>query len=118
MRVLPRPLHLDALLKPSEPRTVAGAHLTRVRGPGTDLAELRPYVPGDRLRDLSWSATARTGEPWVIVCHPERTGTVVVAPELRAAHKRNNARPPADPDGLKREQDEAMRILEATTPEM
>ncbi len=78
VRVLPRPLHLDALLKPSEPRTVAGAHLARVRGPGTDLAELRPYVPGDRLRDLSWSATARTGEPWVIVRHPERTGTVVL----------------------------------------
>ena len=78
LRVLPRPLHLDALLKPSEPRTVAGAHLARVRGPATDLAELRPYVPGDRLRDLSWAATARTGEPWVVVRHPERTGTVVL----------------------------------------
>ena len=78
LRVLPRPLHLDALLKPAEPRTVAGSHLARVRGPGTDLADLRPYVPGDRLRDLSWSATARTGEPWVIVRHPERTGTVVL----------------------------------------
>lgn len=78
LRVLPRPLRLDALLKPAEPRTVAGAHLAPVRGPGTDLADLRPYVPGDRLRDLSWSATARTGEPWVIVRHPERTGTVVL----------------------------------------
>ncbi len=78
VRVLPRPLHLDALLQPPEPRAVAGAHLARVRGPGTDLAELRPYVPGDRLRDLSWSASARTGEPWVIVRHPERTGTVVL----------------------------------------
>jgi uncharacterized protein (DUF58 family) len=78
VRVLPRPLHLDALLQPSQPRAVAGAHLARVRGPGTDLAELRPYVPGDRLRDLSWAASARTGAPWVIVRHPERTGTVVV----------------------------------------
>jgi uncharacterized protein (DUF58 family) len=78
LRVLPRPLRLDALLQPTEPRAVAGAHLARVRGPGTDLAELRPYVPGDRLRDLSWSASARTGEPWVIVRHPERTGTVVL----------------------------------------
>jgi len=42
----------------------------------------------------------------------------VVAPGLRAAHKRNNAGPPADPDRSRREQDEAMRILEATTPEM
>jgi uncharacterized protein (DUF58 family) len=78
LRVLPGPLRLDALMRPSEPRAVAGAHLARVRGPGTDFAELRPYVPGDRLRDLSWAASARTGSPWVIVRHPERTGTVVL----------------------------------------
>ena len=42
----------------------------------------------------------------------------ILLPQLRAEHKRNNARPPADPDRLKREQDEAMRVLEATTPEM
>jgi uncharacterized protein (DUF58 family) len=57
---------------------VAGAHLSRRRGPGTDFAELRPYVPGDRLRDVSWSTSSRLGEPWVIVHHPERTGTVVL----------------------------------------
>ena len=78
LRVLPGPLRLDALMRPSEPRAVAGAHLARVRGPGTDTAELRPYAPGDRMRDLSWSASARTGAPWVIVRHPERTGTVVL----------------------------------------
>lgn len=78
LRVLPAPLRLNRLLKPAEPRTVAGAHLSRLRGPGTDFAELRPYQPGDRLRDLSWATTARTGEPWVTVHHPERTGTVLL----------------------------------------
>jgi uncharacterized protein (DUF58 family) len=53
-------------------------HLARVRGHGTDFAELRPYQPGDRLRDLSWGTSARLGEPWVRVNHPERTGTVVI----------------------------------------
>lgn len=78
LRVLPAPLRLNRLLKPAEPRTVAGAHLSRLRGPGTDFAELRPYQPGDRLRDLSWATTARSGEPWVTVHHPERTGTVLL----------------------------------------
>jgi uncharacterized protein (DUF58 family) len=78
VRVLPSPRRLDRLLHPAEPRAVAGSHLSRRRGPGTDFAELRPYAPGDRLRDLSWSTTARRGEPWVIVRHPERTGTVVL----------------------------------------
>lgn len=78
VRVLPAPLRLDSLLKPSEPRVVAGVHLSRSRGHGTDFADLRPYQPGDRLRDLSWSASARFAEPWVTVHHPERTGTVLL----------------------------------------
>ena len=78
VRVLPSPLRLDRLLKPAEPRAVAGMHLSRARGHGTDFAELRPYQPGDRLRDLSWGTSARLGAPWVTVHHPERTGTVLL----------------------------------------
>lgn len=78
LRVLPAPHRLDRLLRPAEPRTVAGVHLSRMRGHGTDFAELRPYRPGDRLRDLSWATSARLGEPWVTVRHPERTGTVLL----------------------------------------
>lgn len=78
LRVLPHPLRLQRLLKPAEPRAVAGMHGSRLRGHGTDLAELRPYQPGDRLRDLSWSTSARFGAPWVTVHHPERTGTVLI----------------------------------------
>lgn len=79
VRVLPSASRLDALLHPAQPRAAAGAHLARHRGSGTDFAELRPFAPGDRLRDVSWSATARSGEPWVVVHHPERTGTLVLA---------------------------------------
>ncbi len=78
LRVLPTELRLGRLLKPGEPRAVAGAHLARARGHGTDFAELRPYRPGDRLRDLSWGTSARLGAPWVRVNHPERTGTVLL----------------------------------------
>lgn len=78
VRVLPAASRLDALLEPARPRAAAGAHPAPTRGSGTDFADLRPYVPGDRLRDVSWSATARSGEPWVVVHHPERTGTVVL----------------------------------------
>lgn len=78
VRVLPAASRLDALLHPARPRAAAGAHAAPIRGPGTDFADLRPYVPGDRLRDLSWTASARSEEPWVVVHHPERTGTVVL----------------------------------------
>lgn len=78
VRVLPAASRLDALLRPARPRAAAGAHPVSARGSGTDFADLRPYVPGDRLRDVSWAASARSEEPWVVVHHPERTGTVVV----------------------------------------
>jgi uncharacterized protein (DUF58 family) len=78
LRVLPTALRLSRLLKPTEPRAVAGMHVSRFRGHGTDFAELRPYRPGDRLRTLSWSTSARLGTPWVAVHHPERTGTVLL----------------------------------------
>lgn len=40
---------------------------------------MRPYVPGDRLRDLNWAATARYGRPFVNRYHPELSGDVVIA---------------------------------------
>lgn len=78
VRVLPRAGRLDSLLHPWRPRVAAGGHVAPVRGSGSDLADLRPYVPGDRLRDLSWTASARSDQPWVVVHHPERTATVVL----------------------------------------
>lgn len=78
LRVLPRSLRLNRILKPSDPRAAAGMHLSRLRGQGTDFAELRPYQPGDRLRGVSWATSARLGKPWVAVHHPERTGTVLL----------------------------------------
>lgn len=78
VRILPEASRLDELLHPRRPRVAAGSHVAPVRGPGTDFADLRPYVPGDRLRDLSWTASARGDQPWVVVHHPERTGTVVL----------------------------------------
>src|SRR5436305_13015016 len=41
-------------------------------GPGTELAQVRPYVPGDDVRLMEWNVTARTGEPHVRVQLAER----------------------------------------------
>ncbi len=42
-----------------------GEHPTAAFGPGLDLADLRPYIPGDDVRSLDWNVTARTGFPHV-----------------------------------------------------
>lgn len=48
---------LDGLLQ--------GNHLGLVPGPGTELGDARPYYPGDDVRRMDWSVTARTTEPHI-----------------------------------------------------
>ena len=49
-----------------------GEHPTDAFGPGLDLADLRPYAPGDDVRTLDWNVTARTGTPHVRRYHEDR----------------------------------------------
>lgn len=79
LRVLPGRERLTRLLDPSESRTVLGMHRSTRLGDGYEFAELRPYTPGDRLRDLNWGATARHRRPFVNRHHPELSGEVVIA---------------------------------------
>jgi uncharacterized protein (DUF58 family) len=54
---------------------LAGDYRSKLDGEGTELAQLRPYVPGDDVRRIEWNVTARTGEPHVRVNLAERVLT-------------------------------------------
>ncbi len=54
---------------------LAGDHRSLRLGQGTELAQIRPYVPGDDVRKIDWNATARTGQPHVRVHVAERALT-------------------------------------------
>ena len=41
-------------------------------GQGTELAQVRPYIAGDDVRQIEWNVTARTGETHVRVQLAER----------------------------------------------
>jgi len=49
-----------------------GEHGATGLGPGTELAQVRPYAPGDDVRHLDAAASARTGAPHVRAHVPER----------------------------------------------
>ena len=51
---------------------LAGDYRSTLHGEGTELAQVRPYVPGDDVRRIDWAVTARTGEPHVRVQQAER----------------------------------------------
>src|SRR5436305_12856841 len=48
-------------------------------GSGTELFQLRPYEPGDDVRQLAPAASARTGIPHVRLLLPERARTTCMA---------------------------------------
>jgi uncharacterized protein (DUF58 family) len=51
---------------------LAGDYRSARFGDGTELAQVRPYIPGDDVRRIDWNVTARTGEPHVRVNLAER----------------------------------------------
>lgn len=59
-----------------------GEHRGTGIGSGTELYQLRPYVPGDDVRTLDAAATARTREPHVRVHVPERVLTTWIVVDV------------------------------------
>jgi uncharacterized protein (DUF58 family) len=78
LRVYPRPEELRELLPPLETQVFTGNQVSRAKGEGIEFADVRPFVPGDRVRRINWRASARRGALWVNESHPERNTDVIV----------------------------------------
>jgi uncharacterized protein (DUF58 family) len=57
---------------------VVGAHRSRRLGDGSDLATIRPFQPGDRLRRINWPVSQRTGTLHVTATHADQDAAVVI----------------------------------------
>ncbi|MEO6713050.1 MAG: DUF58 domain-containing protein [Mycobacteriales bacterium] len=78
LRVLPGEERLRELARPRETTMTVGSRVTSARGEGFEFADIRPFVTGDRPRNVNWRATARAGELRVNQHHPERSTDVVL----------------------------------------
>jgi uncharacterized protein (DUF58 family) len=78
VRVLPGIERLRTLIAPARTQAAVGPRRSSARGDGLELADVRPWVPGDHARRLHWRATARRGEPYVAERHPERAADVLI----------------------------------------
>lgn len=61
LRVVPASTVLDGPVEVPTPIGISGVHLSRRRGDGTALSEVREFRPGDRLHRINWRVTNRTG---------------------------------------------------------
>ena len=64
---------------------LAGDHRSSVLGAGSELAQVRPYVPGDDVRRIEWNVTARTGETHVRIDLAERVLVTWLALDVSAS---------------------------------
>ncbi|HEX3775237.1 MAG TPA: DUF58 domain-containing protein [Polyangiaceae bacterium] len=62
-----------------------GGVQSRFRGRGMDFDEVREYEPGDDVRSIDWSATARAGHTFVKKYREERQLTVIFVVDLSAS---------------------------------
>lgn len=54
---------------------LAGLARSTAKGRGLSFAEVRPYAPGDNVRDIDWKVTARFGRPFLKTYVDERQRT-------------------------------------------
>lgn len=78
LKVYPREELVHELLRPVETQVFSGNHVARQKGEGIEFADLRAFVPGDRVRHVNWRASARRGELWVNEQHAERNADVIL----------------------------------------
>jgi uncharacterized protein (DUF58 family) len=78
LRAFPREQRLRELVAPLRTQPFLGAHVARARGDGIEFADIRPFTPGDRVRQVNWRATARRGALHVTERHPEQSSDVIL----------------------------------------
>lgn len=85
VRVLPAaPYHSRA--ESPQPRGLVGAHRSNRPGSGTELAGIRAFQSGDRLRRINWRVSARTGTLHVTTTRAEQDAGLLLVVDLFAEH--------------------------------
>jgi uncharacterized protein (DUF58 family) len=83
MRVLPATAPYDSRAEAPQPLGLVGANRSRRPGSGTELAGIRPFQAGDRLRRINWRVSLRTGDLHVVTTRAEEdTGVLLVVDAL------------------------------------
>jgi uncharacterized protein (DUF58 family) len=76
--VYPRATPIHTLPVPRESEAPFGQHPSRRLGDGTDFADIRPFVPGDRMKRINWPVSLRTRQLHVNRFFAERSADVIL----------------------------------------
>lgn len=90
--VLPTARPLGLLPLPRQLAGLTGPHTTRRLGDGTELRDIHPFAPGDRLRRIDWRATARRS-PGLETLYVRRTQATAEATAVLVLDSRDEVGP-------------------------
>lgn len=60
----------------------AGEYHSAFKGQGMAFSDFREYVPGDDVRNISWTLTARAGKPFIKKYDEEREQTLMIVVDI------------------------------------
>jgi uncharacterized protein (DUF58 family) len=66
---------------------LSGTYTSSFKGQGLAFREVRPYQPGDDVRQIDWNRTARMGEAFVKIFTEEREMTVMLVVDVSASEQ-------------------------------
>ncbi|MGZ4446311.1 MAG: DUF58 domain-containing protein [Nocardioides sp.] len=89
LEALPVRAPFDSRAEAPTPVGLVGAHRSRRLGDGTDLAAIRPFHPGDRLRRVNWRVSLRTGDLHVVTSRAEEDAGFLLLVDALADHGRS-----------------------------
>jgi uncharacterized protein (DUF58 family) len=78
IEVYPAKVAVQHLPRPLQPRSSFGNYLSPRVGDGLEPADIRPFVPGDRVRHINWRTSLRLRRLHVTQYHQERNADVVL----------------------------------------
>ncbi len=78
LTALPRPGHFSSRAALPHPVGLVGQHRSTRPGGGTELADIRAFRTGDRLRRIHWPVSLRTGTLHVTTTHADQDAEVRV----------------------------------------
>lgn len=89
VRVLPEPVVFGSRAESPQPQGLVGSHRSSRPGSGTELAGIREFHPGDRLRRINWRVSARTGRLHVTTTRAEQDSGILLVVDALADHGRS-----------------------------
>lgn len=78
LHALPAPTPYESRSQMPDPKGMVGMHTSRLKGPGLEFSDIRPFVSGDRLKHIHWPVTARTGRLHVTTGYAEQDAEIML----------------------------------------